>query len=375
MVDPIIKRDPDSKASPGIFSDEDIYEDAGDLEFNPDPAYQRVYLARVPKYIWDAWQGLDDDSEIQVGTIRQCYKKGPKGEPMTSLHMLLRKDIAQHQNVPKEYNLEVTEKQVKNTFIFTEQDLPGFKSRTQTKFDPKSANMPARLVQSKSEKFTPKGVFDPNKRFQPYFRKAVPKRTTMSGRVAYEVNCIAVHNEEAERLLALRTIEAMKPKRHTTFLNQDISVTGKGFIQPGSISAQNSFSGFIVRAICPDHVKTKGVTTGARPQLQKTARIPQNELLDRIFECFRKYNYWSMKAFRAELQQPEAYLRETLEKVAVLAKSGKFATLWSLKSENKINMYEDTIAPTIEGDPGGEESDLDDENGENDVDVKYEDVA
>lgn len=82
--------------------------------------------------------------------------------------------------------------------------------------------------------------------------------------------------------------------------------------------------------------------------------MPQNELLDRIFECFRRYNYWSMKAFRTELQQPEAYLRETLEKVAVLAKSGKFATHWSLKSENKIDNYEDTVAPISEGELGME---------------------
>src|SRR4051794_9266921 len=109
----------------------------------------------------------------------------------------------------------------------------------------------------------------------------------------------------------------------------------------------------------------------------KTARMPQNELLDRIFDCFRKYNYWSMKALRAELQQPEAYLRETLEKVAILAKSGRFATQWSLKPENKISNYEgagDAVAPTAEG-MGGDESDMaDEEDGEDDEDVKFEDV-
>jgi transcription initiation factor TFIIF subunit beta len=111
----------------------------------------------------------------------------------------------------------------------------------------------------------------------------------------------------------------------------------------------------------------------------KTARMPQNELLDRIFDCFKRYNYWSMKALRAELQQPEAYLRETLEKVAVLAKSGRFATQWSLKPENKIANYDaigDAVAPTAEGDPGGDESDMaDEEDGEDDDDIKFEDVV
>lgn len=80
MMDPPIKRDPDSKDFQGNISEDDIYEDAGDLEFNQDPAFQRMYLARVPKYIWEAWQNLDDDAEIQIGTIRKCYQKGPMGE-------------------------------------------------------------------------------------------------------------------------------------------------------------------------------------------------------------------------------------------------------------------------------------------------------
>jgi transcription initiation factor TFIIF subunit beta len=74
-----------------------------------------------------------------------------------------------------------------------------------------------------------------------------------------------------------------------------------------------------------------------------------------------------MKAFRQQLQQPEAYLRETLEKVAILHKSGPFSTQWSLKPENRLTNYEDkgeTAAPIMEGaeeDDDGGEGDDDDE--------------
>jgi transcription initiation factor TFIIF subunit beta len=72
MADPLIKPDPENQgASPGPFSEDDIYEDAGDLEFNTDPHFQKLYLARVPKFLWEAWEKLDDDAEIQIGTIRQ----------------------------------------------------------------------------------------------------------------------------------------------------------------------------------------------------------------------------------------------------------------------------------------------------------------
>lgn len=81
MADSLIKPDPDAQgASPGIFSDEDIYEDAGDLEFNQGDKFQQVYLARVPKYIWETWSKLDDDAEIQIGTIRQMNTMAENGE-------------------------------------------------------------------------------------------------------------------------------------------------------------------------------------------------------------------------------------------------------------------------------------------------------
>jgi transcription initiation factor TFIIF subunit beta len=72
MADTLIKPDPDIKgASPGVLAaDDDIYEDAGDLEFNTNHTWQALYLARVPKGLWEAWSKLDDDAEIELGTIR-----------------------------------------------------------------------------------------------------------------------------------------------------------------------------------------------------------------------------------------------------------------------------------------------------------------
>lgn len=76
-----------------------------------------------------------------------------------------------------------------------------------------------------------------------------------------------------------------------------------------------------------------------------------------------------MKVLRQELQQPEAYLRETLDKIAILHKSGPFATNWGLKPENKQENYAapETLAQAV---PGADDMDEDDE----DVDMKFEDV-
>jgi transcription initiation factor TFIIF subunit beta len=57
-------------------------------------------------------------------------------------------------------------------------------------------------------------------------------------------------NEESERIIAQRTIEAMRPKAGTIFIQGDASGMANGFVQPGTIQAQEAFQNFIVGATC-----------------------------------------------------------------------------------------------------------------------------
>lgn len=82
--DPAIKPDPDAmNALPSAMSDDDMYEDAGDLEFadfSPtNPAAADVYLTFVPKYLYDAWANMDDNEEIRIGTMRKWIEIGKDG--------------------------------------------------------------------------------------------------------------------------------------------------------------------------------------------------------------------------------------------------------------------------------------------------------
>ena len=64
-----IKAEPDSReTSFNTQLDDDIYEDAGDLDFSQ--SSQALFLTRLPKYLWKAWSQLDDDADIEVGQIR-----------------------------------------------------------------------------------------------------------------------------------------------------------------------------------------------------------------------------------------------------------------------------------------------------------------
>ena len=79
-----------------------------------------------------------------------------------------------------------------------------------------------------------------------------------------------------------------------------------------------------------------------------------------------------MKALIDHLKQPAAYLKDTLEIVAHLVRSGRFANNWQLKPENKTGAYDayakakDEKAP----DEGLEEvSDLEGEEDEDDEEM------
>lgn len=76
-ADSNIKSEPGSRGvSPGGPSEEDIYEDAGDLDFAH--AAQEIYLTRIPKFLWKPWSLLEADEEIHLGTVRV---EGDLGKP------------------------------------------------------------------------------------------------------------------------------------------------------------------------------------------------------------------------------------------------------------------------------------------------------
>ena len=106
--------------------------------------------------------------------------------------------------------------------------------------------------------------------------------------------------------------------------------------------------------------------------------MPQNELLDLIFQCFREFKYWPFKTLKARLAQPEAYLKQTLEMVAHLVKAGDFAMTWELKPEATRSQYSNAMDNAkAELPPGADdpyESEDDPASGIDQDDVQFENV-
>ncbi|KAI9740363.1 MAG: hypothetical protein M1834_004942 [Cirrosporium novae-zelandiae] len=347
-LNPYVK--PDSENKQISFEDDDLYEDTGDVDFSN--AGREVWLTRIPKFLWERWSKLDDDEEIHLGTVRIEHPANQK-EPIVSLRLF--DNLPQNADIPKEYNMHVSNLSANNTFVFSEKDLPGYASKMGT--GSPAPDMATKDIKRPDTKFK----IDKKKRYQDSYRKAIPKQTAIAGSVKTELNCIPVENSEYMRLFSVLHNQAVKPKRQTQFLAGKVGTHGGNLLNPGTIGTGASFDNFIKTT--NDTNKRKG------NQALKAARLPKNELLDAIFKCFQRYQYWYLKSLKAELMQPEAYLKEVLQEIAKQNRSGDYANTWELKPEWKMSAY----AQSLEG-PGPKVEVAPDMGGDDDENMRMEDV-
>lgn len=110
----------------------------------------------------------------------------------------------------------------------------------------------------------------------------------------------------------------------------------------------------------------------------KATRLEKEQLLDILFKLFETHTYWSLKGLKERTHQPEQYLKQVLDEIAILNKRGPYALKYQLKPENSINNKAegDNSAGDDAGDnseanksPEEEEDDDDDEN------IELENVA
>lgn len=189
-----IKPEPEEEkpALAGV-DDDDLDENAGDLEFydknSPTRQFETLYLARMPRYMWEAWlklvERLGDDDEVQLGTLRTWNEPTPDAaveggvRNVTKLRMLLDAEHPEHQTMPLEYDLEIHDRDVQNHFIFSEEDLPGYRERNKARAETLSAGIPAHLLRQRAqangqEPGPQRHAYDRRSRYQPYYRRAIP---------------------------------------------------------------------------------------------------------------------------------------------------------------------------------------------------------
>ncbi|KAM7193499.1 putative transcription initiation factor [Naviculisporaceae sp. PSN 640] len=350
MAEPTIKPDPEA-GSPFV---EDELDESTDLDFY-DPnvgegTLNRMYLARLPKYVWDAWSTLDDDAEIEIGKIRQFTL--PDGSQ--KLQMRLHPHIQQHKEIPKEYDMEIHDVNVKNTFVFTEQDLPSYAAKNKERAAALAQGIPAHLLRQQQKATEPQQGQDRSRRSAPYTRRAIPKKTTIAGTIKHEVFCTPMQNAETEAYLSAKAYDAIPPaqasKKRPDFMGLPL--------EKNEMRHSSNWDQFI---------KVQAKPSKAKKMENRTARWPENKLMDELAKCFAMHKYWSIKAFRSRIPQPEAFIRECLEKIAELNRSGPFANQWSLTKANQGLIQ--NLNPTVPADAAAPDPADDLASGDEDEDM------
>ncbi|KAI8323830.1 hypothetical protein GQ54DRAFT_296534 [Martensiomyces pterosporus] len=313
-------------AKPAVNPASDVYDDDMD-DLDLSEVGNKVWLVKVPQFLAKKW-GDSSGSGAEIGTVRIFDKPDKQGNNIS----LILPDTEGSGDIPKEYNLKVTNNNVQNMLVFSE-------SR-----DPKQEIKPTSTLANKS----------------------VP--TALTGRIIHECIVTPTFNERYQDIMRRRAVEAGKPVRTMRLLSEQHR--NNSMFKP---SESSSF------------VTTQKKSTADN----RMARMDRKDLMDLLFSAFEKYPYWSFKGLVEHTRQPTAFLKEVLADVAVLNKRGPYAATYSIKSEfrNSTNTAPDLAAASAGasgslvaagGQPGGDRDDLagnDDDMGFNDdEDEDFEDV-
>lgn len=72
---------------------------------------------------------------------------------------------------------------------------------------------------------------------------------------------------------------------------------------------------------------------------------------------FREHKYWGLRDLRLRLRQPESWVKENLEEIAIMHRHGDFNGKWELKDNLKVG-DEELLNASGEA-PKVEDSDID----------------
>lgn len=269
----------------GEKGEDDVYEDSLDLDTKNQG--QRVMLVRLPEYLIAKLQ--ENRGELSGADLGKVLIPQGAGTDARKMRLLLNTGISALNPLPHQYDLNITNQNVRNEYIMKEQDFRVSKGA--------DAGSGVRRL----------------------------KKTALVGHAVNECTLVAdVADSNYKYVLEQRKLmELPNAERQTTMLD---SLAGVGGAKYGATLRQQKASWR--RQVLKKQI-AKNSTDG------KAIRIPRNELLDMLFRAFEETPYWTVKGLRERTRQPEVYLRSVLESIAILNKRGPYAMKYGLKEEYK----------------------------------------
>lgn len=287
-------------------------------------ANDKVWLVKLPKFLFDKWMEAPAGSELGHLKMNEANRKEMKvvlSEPTPDETKSGVSSDSGPGDIPLEYSLEMQNQTVANTYVFSEPAAKSWADR------PSRANSP---IEADTE---PKATEDVAAVVPERRRAGGPDRSRrnlggqkLGGKVVHDCLVKPIDNALYRTLLRDRVSVADGPKRRIQVVD-DATLSGN-LMAPGSIVS------ILPTGQTKSFIKSK-------PKVKSReihARMSLDNLLDEIVKCFKQYEYWSLKAFKAHLKQPESYLKETLENIAMLHKRGPMTGKWQLKAETRNAM-------------------------------------
>lgn len=249
----------------------------------------------------------------EQGEGRADGEEGDDGDLGIGGPMVEQEEEEEEEPIPEEYALAMQNQVVNNTYVFSEPPpvaQTGQAASASLKVEEEDLRLDSDDEQPVVER-RPAGGPDRTRRNQ--------GGQKLRGKVVHECLVKPIDDARYRSLLKARSLASEKPRRQI----QQIDDMSGNFLQPGIIGpAQGSTGRFMAGP-------------SKRRNREIHARLPIDALMDSIFKCFEEYEFWSLKAFKHQLKQPESYLKEVLEGIATLHKRGPHTGKWQLKAETK----------------------------------------
>lgn len=322
-----------------LLSDpEDYLEENESLDMNLSNGARKVWLVKLPRYLVDRWLDTARLGGHKLGTVR--IRKAPlTGKLQVKLVLNQQAPNLPVKDIPREYDMAILNTQVRNSYVFSEENLTKFKLElTEVAAMPEQPHLPSLPsdikcrgpdapdpLNRKQQRFynaqrNGESADGAPRVFIPYI-KTIPKKTNLVGKICHDCQIVPSKGDiKYSQMMSKRAHMSADPVRpKVTFLSE---IPGVVQLNAGpSIKGNNSL------------VFLKLTTTKSRLSEGRAIRMPQKDLFDLLFRLFEEYEYWLMKGLKERTKQPELYLKELLELIANLIKKGPYTSKYNLKAE------------------------------------------
>lgn len=307
-----------------LLDPEEYLDENESLDMNLAHGGRKVWLVKLPRYLAERWTNKDNLYGQQLGLIKiRQTKSGLTGKKKLEVKLVL-DERERTPDIPLEYNLSILNTQVKNQYVFSEENLKRFKQEvTEMGEMPDQPELPdidrSNDPQPRLQFFRVQKNGSDDRKYVP-FVKTIPKKTNLVGKIVHDCQVIPLKDDAKYSLMLARrqNISQEKERPKVTFLNE---IPGVVQSQAGPSIMGKSTSMFL---------KSNPVKNKADG---RAIRMPKKDLLDLLFRLFEEYEYWSMKGLKERTRQPETYLKESLDSIANLIKKGPYTSKYNLKPE------------------------------------------